>query len=107
MNGPECLFPYVCFACRKCFRRRVNLSLQRGFPDKVCPHCGGKAMGLSRKFKPPAVDDIKQWKKVAFLVENGFLFDQAGEYVPYPATLAEAKVFVKRYGRKQKLAKSG
>ncbi len=47
------------------------------------------------------MDDLQQWKKVAFLVANGFRFfhqqNAQGERVPYPATLAQAKEFVALY----------
>ena len=70
-------------------------------PDKTCPHCGGVAIGLSRNFKAPPMNDIQQWKKVAYLVQNGFRFnhqyDEGGQAVPYPTTMAETKKFVLLY----------
>ncbi len=74
-----------------------------GLPDKVCPQCGGIAVGLSRKFKAPARTDIAQWKKVEYLVCHGFrFFREHGPEgpVPYPSTLAEARAFVRRYGKR-------
>src|SRR5687767_5864871 len=71
--GPRHLYPYVCFACRKSFRRSVGLSV-KGLPDKVCPECGGRAIGLSRKFKAPARSSAAQWAKVEYLVRHGFRF---------------------------------
>jgi hypothetical protein len=38
-RGPRWLFPYVCFPCRKSFKRQTLA--QRGLPDKKCPDCGG------------------------------------------------------------------
>jgi hypothetical protein len=76
--------------------------LNGDFPDKLCPDCGGKAVGLARNFKAPSRTDVKQWKKVAFLVEHGFWFahqyGKSGDLVPYPATMTEAKEFVRLYG---------
>ena len=91
------LMPYICFECRRVFRRRPD----RGVPDKVCPHCGGPAIGLSRKFRAPARADRAQWKKVEFLVRRGFRFysvyDENQARVPYPDTLAAARDFVRRF----------
>lgn len=82
------------------FKRKVEHD-ESGLPDKQCPHCGGVAIGLYRHFKAPPMNDILQWKKVAFLIHNGFRFnhqrDQSGCVVPYPSTMAEAKEFVLRY----------
>jgi hypothetical protein len=101
-RGPRWLFPYVCFACRKCFKRAPVGS--KGLPDKRCPDCGGLAVGLSRKFKPPPRNDLAQWKKVEFLVAHGFRFfsqkdPSTGGSIPYPETLGEARTFVRRFGK--------
>ena len=101
--GPPYLFPYVCFACRKSFKRRIKPGVP-GLPDKVCPECGGVAIGLARKFKAPARTDIAQWKKVEYLVRHGFRFFslQGPEgVVAYPETLAEARAFVLRYRKRE------
>ena len=98
-SGRGYLFPYACLACRKSFKRKF----ETGLPDKPCPHCGGVAIGLYRHFKAPPMDDIQQWKKVALLIQHGFRFhhqyDENGNCVPYPATMAEAKVFVLRFAK--------
>jgi len=97
---PNYLFPYVCFACRKSFKRSIT---EEGLPDKTCPNCGGVAHGMSRKFKPPAAKDTTQWDKVEFLFQNGYRFftqhDENGQCVPYPKTIKEAKAFVLRFGK--------
>ena len=57
---------------------------------------------LSRKFSAPRSSDLAQWKKVQFLVEQGFRFYSVYEplvtggmqRVRYPATLSEAREFV-------------
>jgi hypothetical protein len=94
--------PYVCFTCRKCFKRRAEM----GLPDKTCPHCGGVAVGLSRNFAPPASSDRPQWRTVEYLVRCGFRYfplrDEAtGERIadPYPRALREAESFVRRQRR--------
>jgi hypothetical protein len=92
------LFPFACFACRRSFKRRY----EPGVSERPCPRCGGNASRLDRKFRPPAGDDLKQWEKVRFLYEHGFRFqsvcDEQGSPVSYPATLAEAEPFVRRFG---------
>ena len=94
-RGPRYLLPHVCFRCRKSFKR------YEGPLDKKCPDCGGKAIALSRKFKPPARSNERQWKKVEYLVAQGFRFasqrTMTGELAPYPRTLAEAREFVRRF----------
>ena len=96
-NNSEYLFPYVCFKCRKSFKRNY----EEGLPDKKCSECGGVAVGLGRHFKAPKKKNIEQWKKIEYLVANGFYFyhqyDDEGNSVPYPKTMEEAKLFVKRF----------
>jgi hypothetical protein len=94
--------PYVCFSCRKCFKRRAEL----GLPDKTCPNCGGVAIGLSRNFAPPPFSDRAQWRTVEYLVGSGFRYfplrdERTGQRIadPYPRTLREAEVFVSRQRR--------
>ena len=91
------LIPYVCLTCRRAFKRKPD----RRSPDKICPHCRGPAVGLSRKFRAPPRADEAQWKKVAFLVRRGFRFysvyDEHHAAVPYPDTLAAARDFVRRF----------
>jgi predicted RNA-binding Zn-ribbon protein involved in translation (DUF1610 family) len=99
-RGPRRLLPYVCFTCRKSFKRGL---VGQELADKKCPNCGGVAIGLSRKFKPPLRSDAAQWKKVEYLVAHGFRFFsqrdlRTGATTPYPATLAEARIFVRRFG---------
>src|SRR5262249_22203450 len=80
--------PHVCFRCRKSFKRAdrpipyIPRRHRKGgkpaadqrLPAKKCPDCGGNAVALSRKFKPPSRSDVTQWKKVEYLVAHGFRF---------------------------------
>lgn len=97
ISGPVYLFPYACFACRKSFKRKH----EEGMPNKLCPHCGGTAVGLSRNFRAPPMGDVQQWKTVAYLVQHGFRYyhqyNHDGLAVPHPTTLREAKEFVALY----------
>lgn len=101
-NFPPYSKAHACFDCRRSFKRQSQ--------DEIwyltCPRCGGWAIDLGRNFKPPKASDIEQWVKVEFLVEHGFVFhavyrqvgDSCHRREPYPETLKEARVFVKRYG---------
>jgi predicted nucleic acid-binding Zn-ribbon protein len=98
----EHLFPHVCFVCRKSFKRPASKI------PRLCPECGGKTVKLSHKFFAPRTSDIKQWKKVEFLVAHGFTFDSVlelsedGGYsaTKFPKTLAEARKWVIERRRK-------
>ena len=99
MPSTRYLIRFACFRCRRSFKRSVEL----GSKDYVrrCPRCGGRALDLGRRFKPPKGDDLAQWKKVRFLVAAGFFFqhvhDEEGGQVGYPETLEEAGAFVIRH----------
>lgn len=66
-------------------------------------------VSLNRKFSAPKSNDLPQWKKVQYLVNNDFLFQSVyevkyenGEYaghskVSYPNTLEEAIKFVAKF----------
>jgi hypothetical protein len=90
------LFPFVCCACRKCFRKPYTTDSCR------CPQCAGMMSMVSRKFAAPKMADVAQWQKVQYLVDRGFLFQSVYTTTStgvllrakYPSTLAEAKRFV-------------
>jgi hypothetical protein len=69
----------------------------------ICPNCGGNAYNFGRHFKPPKMDDKKQWDKISFLFDHGFRFQKirpiknSYDSVPYPETLKEAEEFVVKY----------
>jgi hypothetical protein len=93
---------FACLDCRKSFKREFNLA--KGCPSELkCPECGGMAHNFGRHFKAPKKNDLKQWKKVAFLFEHGFRFQKirigSGHHdvVQYPETLEQAKEFVVKY----------
>ena len=90
------LFPHVCFSCRKSFKKPTREIA------RLCPQCHGPMVMLSRKFSAPRMTDVEQWRKVEFLVSHGFRFQSiheqpSGSLVDYPATMAEAKLFVERH----------
>lgn len=101
--------PFVCFECRKSFKRVEHPkvwdpAIAKDDPEvyqRVCPICGGVAHWMYEKFKPPKATDLKQWKKVKYLFDHGYRFYSVGShglgYVGYPRTLGEAKRFVEHF----------
>ena len=85
---------YVCVKCRRAFKR-PNF----GPPHSPCPDCGDAAVLLHPSFKAPPRSNVKQWKKVAFLIEHGVRFvplwdAEKNQPIRYPANLREAKQWV-------------
>ena len=103
LSGPEYSISYACLSCRTSNKRHVEGSPSEYPLIMECPICKGTTFNLGRHFKAPKKSDNAQWKKVAFLIEHGFLFQNIRldpsnhESVPYPKTLAEAKNFVIKY----------
>lgn len=97
-QSPPYLYPFVCFVCRRSFKRRAE-----DRDEMACPVCGNTTIRLSRKFKPPRRADVRQWAKVEALVRLGFrfdtIYDNAGVAVRYPATERGIPAFVERVTR--------
>lgn len=89
------LHPFVCVGCRRAFKRSGE-----GREEAPCPGCGGRAILLSRKFKPPRRGDVRQWAKVTALLNLGFrfdtIYDAEGVVIRYPTTERGIPAFVKR-----------
>uniref|UniRef100_UPI00402B6970 hypothetical protein n=1 Tax=Methylomonas sp. PHL2-19 TaxID=3438878 RepID=UPI00402B6970 len=93
------LFPFVCFKCRKSFRKPHSLDV------RLCPQCSTPMTMLGRKFHAPKKTEAMQWKKIQLLAAHGFLFQSiyipspagGSQVVPYPRTLKEAITFVATY----------
>ena len=61
----------------------------------VCPQCGKEMYLMGRTFKAPKQHNIKQWKKVEYLVRNGFIFYSGARPYSYSlTTLGNAKHFI-------------
>lgn len=90
---PATNYPYVCFACRRSFKRTVSARFIERPPVLVCPHCGHDAVCLSRKFKPPRRSEIAQWRKIQALVLGGCFFYSYAD--PYPEHLREVPAFLR------------
>ncbi len=103
VQGPEYTMPYACLSCKTAHKRHVEGSLSDYPLNMECPICKSTTFNLGRHFKAPKISDKDQWKKEAFLIENGFLFqkirpeENCQDSVSYPKTLKEAKEFVIKY----------
>lgn len=102
-RGTVYAMSFVCFACRKSFKRHFDVDPSQ-YPSEIeCSECGDTSYNLGRNFKAPKRSDDSQWKKVEFLVEHGFRFQKIRigpnhyDTVAYPKTLEEAKEFVRNY----------
>lgn len=94
------LAPYTCFACRHTFKRPFA---QEMFYRK-CPHCGGQALRMDVRFRSPKISDDKQWAKVRYLAEHGFVYQKvyrkngdAWSREAYPDNLEQAREFVRQF----------
>lgn len=72
---------YVCFDCRKMFRRRLLKDIDRDKENSIeakCPQCGGLMADMGLDFKPPRKTDIKAWQNVKDLYNVGITFHSCG-----------------------------
>jgi hypothetical protein len=95
----------VCLTCRKAFSN--NLGCKHDFGK--CQECGGRYVYSNHKFRPPKRTDLKAWKVVKYLIENGFNYQHVNDkyvklrqygyytYAEYPNTMQQAKEFVVRF----------
>jgi hypothetical protein len=92
----------VCISCKKVFNTGTDFA---GHVPKSCGICGAKFILVNQKYKAPKLTDVKAWKLVEFLLENGFVYQHIvkvnGEQVPYPKTMDDAKEFVAKYKSQQ------
>ena len=105
VRGPEYAMSFACFTCKTAHKRHFENSPSE-YPRFIkCPICKECAINVGRNFKAPKKSDTSQWKKVKYLVENGFVFQHIYEEqengslnkVEYPKTLNDAKEFVLKY----------
>lgn len=98
----------VCIDCRKSFSQGTDFKSRRKIN---CLDCGEQMIFLPHRFRPPKKTNTQEWKTVAFLIKNGFLYQHIYKVVeainnniiikknrvPYPKTLSAAKEFVLKY----------
>jgi hypothetical protein len=99
----------VCFTCRKSFtapygpKGPINSARYAMPVPTKCPDCSQALVVLSHHFRPPRKQATAKWKMVKYLVDQGFYYKHiyehpwGGCFMPYPATMQEAKEFVHTY----------
>ena len=92
----------VCFNCRKSFNDNTIF-------EQNCSECGRTMILINHKFRPPKKSDLKAWEVAEFLSRSGFQFQhifkntgkrsriESEDYVAFPKTLDEAKIFIEQY----------
>ena len=67
---------YLCFKCRKCFKRPIPQDV-KGINEETkpakCPECGELTNWIGPKFRPPKSNNIKAWKSIEVLHQIGAL----------------------------------
>ena len=88
----EYLVPHACFHCRKSFKLRDSNEAE----PRRCPQCDQALYWMGRSFRPPKMDDKKQWEKVLKLYAAGFRFIGSGNHdePDLPKTLREVDGFI-------------
>ncbi|MBS9774317.1 MAG: hypothetical protein KGV59_04080 [Tenacibaculum sp.] len=82
---------YACFECRKTFKRRLLVDIDRGavctkgdtpYWEKEkpysCPECGGIMANMGLDFESPKKNDLKAWNHMKDLYEVGITFHSCG-----------------------------
>jgi DNA-directed RNA polymerase subunit RPC12/RpoP len=73
-------YKVICLNCRKAFN--ISSDYNAHVPKK-CPECSSQLVMFNHKFQPPKQSDIKAWKVVAFLYENGFNYQHVQKDIPF------------------------
>lgn len=107
---------FVCLACRLSIKRAANIrsaSQMRGevwnTPSIRCIKCGAELLCMGRKFAAPKRRDDAGWKKLAWMIENGW---RGGGWPTTPAmnlnqvreslrTAREGRILALQRGNKQ------
>lgn len=93
----------VCLTCRIA----VSQIPFRG-PGPTCGRCAGPLIDAGRDFAAPPRRDVRQWRKVALLLEAGVRFDSCGCAGPgrRPGTLADAKMWQRDVARRDQASQT-
>ena len=72
-------FHFVCLKCRRSVKRAANIGWTGSWDDRkpqvrdfACAECGGAMTFVGRKFAAPRRRDDAGWKKLAWMIENGW-----------------------------------
>ena len=77
---------YACFECRKTFKRRLlidvdrNTKFTKAWENKSykCPECGGLTADMGLDFESPKKADLKAWNHIKDLYQTGITFHSCG-----------------------------
>jgi hypothetical protein len=94
---------FACFTCRKVYKQTSpNELTQEAYKQiaHVCPQCRAPMHNMGHDFQAPKQTDIKQWKKVELLYQNGYTYHSCGCGGPgyRPSRLQEVPVFWRHSG---------
>ena len=64
----------VCFNCRKVKNLDSNFDKSESI-NNICTKCNSAMKRLPHRFRPPKKEDLKKWKVVEYLFENGFEYE--------------------------------
>jgi uncharacterized protein (DUF433 family) len=81
---------WVCFECRKMFKRPFRVENDGADPKAparpyVCPQCRGPMINMGIYFEPPRQNDLASWKRMRLLADFGYFFYSEGAkaYIEY------------------------
>ena len=91
----------VCFNCRKVKNLDSNFDKSESI-NNICTKCNSEMKRLPHRFRPPKKEDLKKWKVVEYLFENGFEYEhfydfENEKYLKIPENIYEAKEFIENY----------
>ena len=74
---------YACFECRKTFKRRLMIDIDKDFKDwekqsYTCPECGNITANMGLDFESPKKSDLEAWNHMKDLYETGITFHSCG-----------------------------
>lgn len=72
---------YACFKCRKTFKRKLMLDINRELKsefDAKCPECSELMVNMGLDFESPKKDAIKEWTHIEKLYSVGVTFHSCG-----------------------------
>jgi DNA-directed RNA polymerase subunit RPC12/RpoP len=88
------MMQFACLTCRKVFKQAVPYpprGPQRN-SERACPQCGQPLKRMGVAFKAPRQSDVRGWRKVSLLIQNGFAFhSNTGQY---PTSVTELRAYV-------------